>query len=406
MLPGCDPAPVGIYVARADGGAPRQLGIANGQWPASWSPDGRLLAFGARTGIVVAEVDGRGLDEVTRGPDFAPSWSPDGTWIAFAAGRRRRASCGSSAPTARVRGGSRVASTTTTLPVWSPDGRELAFAAYAGASVDVHVGDVVTGATRTIASSPAHDLAPSWSRDGSAPAFTSERDGSTAIYVVARDGSNVRRWLDGRDPAHARDGDALASVRADGVWYETGPVAPTLAVARPDILGRIDWRPGGADLPAFAFASGGRCGRYGIHLFAAGTERRLTNPCEFRGSGLVRGTPFRDFLVGGLGPDRLLGGGRADVLDGGPGNDVLDGDGGRDTLLGRARDDLLIGRGDPDTIVGGPGRDRILGGRARDTVHVRDGWRDIVDCGTGRGLDTVVADRFDVVARNCERVLR
>ena len=406
VLPGCDPAPVAIDVVPAAGGTPRQVGITNGQWPASWSPDGRRLAFGVRSGIVVAEADGRGVDEVTRGPDFAPVWSPDGAWIAF-----RRGSPAASEPwIVRVDGSGarRLAGRLHdhALPVWSPDSRELAFAALAAGSADVQVADVVTGAIRTVAPSAAQDLAPSWSRDGSVIAFTSERDGAAAIYVVNRDGSNVRRWLDGRDAAHARDDFALAYVRADGIWYETGPVGPTRAVARTDVLGRVDWQPGSADRPGFAFSAGGRCERYGIYAFADGVERRLTNPCEFHGTGVVRGTPFRDFVFGGRGPDRLLGGARKDLLDGGAGDDVLDGDGGWDTLLGRAGADVLIGRGDPDTIVGGPGRDRILAGPSRDTIQARDGWRDLIDCGGGFGIDTVYADRLDVVAPNCERVLR
>jgi len=35
---------------------------------------------------------------------------------------------------------------------------------------------------------------------------------------------------------------------------------------------------------------------------------------------------------------------------------------------------------------------------------VQDGRRDVVGC--GRGLDAVRADRFDVVAPDCERVRR
>jgi hypothetical protein len=405
VLPGCNPAPVGIYVVPAAGGRTRQLGLTNGQWPATWSPGGRLVAFGARTGIVVVEADGRGLDEVTRGSDFAPAWSPDGAWIAFRRGFPpaselwivRRDGSGARRLAGRLHD--------LTLPVWSPDSRELAFAAYNGPSADIHVVDVPTGALRIVAPSPAHDFEPSWSRNGDVIAFTSERDGSPYVYVVARNGTNVRRWIDGSHPSNAPFAYAFSYVRGDGVWYEMGPTGPTRIVARPDVLGRVDWRPEEAGTPDLAFAAGGRCGRYGIYVLADDIERRLTNPCEFRGTGLVRGTPFRDFVYGGPGDDRLLGLGRKDLLDGGSGDDVLDGDGGWDTLLGRAGDDLLLGRGDPDTIVGGTGRDRIFGGLENDTIHARDGGRDVVDCGGGR-RDVVQADPTDAVARNCERVSR
>jgi RTX calcium-binding nonapeptide repeat (4 copies)/WD40-like Beta Propeller Repeat len=404
VLPGCDPAPVAIEVIDAAGGPARRVGMAYGQRPASWSPDGKLLAFGGPRGIVLASVEDGRSTEVTSGADTGPAWSPDGAWIAFRRGSPAGAELwivrpdGSSAR--RLAGGLHDHA----LPVWSPDSRELAFAGSTGGSVDVQVVDVAGGSVRAVAPSPAFDAQPSWSRDGSTIAFVSERDREPTVYVVARDGSNVRRWIEGHDPAFDPQVDALAYVRKDGVWVETGAIAPAKVVSRPDVLGRVDWRPVVAPLPDFAFSAGGRCGRYGIYVFSAGSERRLTNPCEFRGNGVVRGTPFRDFLYGGRGPDRLLGGGRADVLDGGAGNDVLDGDGGRDTLLGRGGEDVLIGRGDPDTIVGGPGRDRISAGGERDTISAKDGWRDTISCGAGR--DAVDADRFDDVAPDCERVRR
>jgi hypothetical protein len=405
VLPGCDPAPVAVMVIDATHGPARRIGIANGQWPASWSPDGKLLAFGGRSGIVLASVDDGRTTQVTAGPDDAPSWSPDGAWISF---RHGPPAAGPELWIVRPDGSGarRLAGSLHdhALPVWSPGAREIAFAGSTGGSVDVQVVEVANGSIRTVAPSPAFDALPAWSRDGSTIAFVSERDGDPAVYVVSRDGSNVRRWIDGTDPVFARRADAAAYVRKDGIWVEVGATPPTKMVSRPDVLGGVDWRPVDAALPDFAFSAGGRCRRYGIYVFSAGSERRLTNPCEFRGSGLVKGTPFRDFLYGGAGADRLLGGGRADVIDGGPGNDVLDGDGGWDTLLGGGGDDVLIGRGDPDTIVGGPGRDRMFAGGERDTIFAQDGWRDTIEC--GRGIDTVNADRFDNVARDCERVRR
>jgi hypothetical protein len=410
VLPGCDPAPVAVEVIDARGGQARRIGIANGQWPASWSPNGKLLAFGGAGGIVLASVDDGTTRQVTSGPDTAPVWSPDGAWIAF---RRGSPAAGPALWIVRPDGsGSRTLAGGLhdhALPVWSPDSREIAFAGSTGASVDVRVVDIGGGGITTVAPSPAFDGEPTWSPEGSTIGFMSERDGEPTVYVVARDGSDVRRWIEGRDPVFGPGTDgAFAYVRHDGIWLEVGAVAPTRMVPRADVLDGVAWRPvpppAGTSIPDFAYSAGGRCRRYGIYVFSAGTERRLTNPCEFRGRGVVRGTPFRDFLYGSAGPDRLLGEGRADVLDGGSGNDVLDGDGGWDTLLGRAGNDVLIGRGDPDTIVGGPGRDRIFAGEGRDVVQVRDGWRDTIDCGGGQ--DTVTADRVDAVARNCEHIRR
>ena len=73
--------------------------------------------------------------------------------------------------------------------------------------------------------------------------------------------------------------------------------------------------------------------------------------------------------------------------DGGDGDDVL-------WALSR-KDVTAIGDPDGDDLTGGPGNDRF---------RVRDGEVDLVHCGDGR--DTVLADQFDQVDNDCERVLR
>ena len=83
---------------------------------------------------------------------------------------------------------------------------------------------------------------------------------------------------------------------------------------------------------------------------------------------------------------RINGTAKADRLTGGPGPDTIRGNGGN------------------DRINGGAGADRILAGPGNDTVTAVDRTRDRIDCGAGR--DTVVADRVDVVAKNCEKVTR
>ncbi len=55
--------------------------------------------------------------------------------------------------------------------------------------------------------------------------------------------------------------------------------------------------------------------------------------------------------------------------------------------------------------TGSTGRDRLSGGAGKDRVNARDGrGGDRISCGIGR--DSVVADRGDRVARDCERVAR
>ena len=94
----------------------------------------------------------------------------------------------------------------------------------------------------------------------------------------------------------------------------------------------------------------------------------------------------------------------ADRLVGTAGADTLYGLGGADTILGLAGNDLLDGGAGNDTLIGGPGRDTLFGRSGNDVLSVRDGRRDRVSCGPGR--DRVIADRLDIVGRDCEHVVR
>ena len=82
---------------------------------------------------------------------------------------------------------------------------------------------------------------------------------------------------------------------------------------------------------------------------------------------------------------------------GGP-DEITDGLG-RDLVYGGAGEDNLIGYGGDISV------DRFYGGRGSDTLHTRDvpAVKDVVRCGAG--IDTVYADKADVVfCDNCERV--
>jgi hypothetical protein len=94
----------------------------------------------------------------------------------------------------------------------------------------------------------------------------------------------------------------------------------------------------------------------------------------------------------------------ADTMTGTAFADVLRGLGGNDRLNGRGGNDRLFGGPGRDSLTGGTGRDLLDAGPGNDRVAARDGTRDTVRCGPGR--DTVVADRRDIVSRNCEKVQR
>ena len=140
------------------------------------------------------------------------------------------------------------------------------------------------------------------------------------------------------------------------------------------------------------------------------------------GNDLLLGRAGRDVLSGGKGRDRLLGGSGNDLLNGGSGRDRLEGGPGNDRLLGARGFDLLLGGpgddqvnggadndtvnglGGRDLVVGGGGFDLLLGGADRDQIRARDRRRDAINCGPGG--DIVVADFFERVINDCERILR
>jgi RTX calcium-binding nonapeptide repeat (4 copies) len=122
------------------------------------------------------------------------------------------------------------------------------------------------------------------------------------------------------------------------------------------------------------------------------------------GSDIVLGDELgkggNDFVDGGPGNDRVFGMAGNDQVHGGPGNDVVHGGTGTDHMYGDAGNDTL-----DDAPRGGPsGSDWFYGGAGSDDVFSRDRTRDYVDCGAGG--DVAKVDGLDVVAGNCEQVVR
>jgi Ca2+-binding RTX toxin-like protein len=115
------------------------------------------------------------------------------------------------------------------------------------------------------------------------------------------------------------------------------------------------------------------------------------------GNDTISGGDGDDFMSGGPGDDRQDGGAGNDTIFANQGRDVTDGGDGNDRLFALSRKDVQ-GRGDMegDTVRGGAGDDRIA---------VRDGERDVVNCGTG--VDKAILDFKDVLEDNsCEVVTR
>jgi Ca2+-binding RTX toxin-like protein len=176
------------------------------------------------------------------------------------------------------------------------------------------------------------------------------------------------------------------------------------------------------------------------HIIGGPGDDRLTGA---DGSDWLEGEEGDDTISGGAGDDSFEGGAGADDLTGGDGEDYAfeyavpssvptnlnvtlddvanDGHGGEgdnvhsdiedldtwsgdDMIVGSSAANVIDGTAGNDTIDGAGGEDFIYGSGGNDTIRARDGFNDLVDCGSGS--DVVVVDSIDMVSETCESVDR
>jgi hypothetical protein len=110
-------------------------------------------------------------------------------------------------------------------------------------------------------------------------------------------------------------------------------------------------------------------------------------------------------MEGGDGDDEMDGGDGDDEMHGGPGDET---DGSFPAMQGHAGDDEMHGGPGDDYIQGNEGKDAIFGDEGDDFLDgVGDesaGSQDTIVC--GGGFDQVLANDNDVVAADCEVVIR
>ena len=171
---------------------------------ASWSPDGKRIAFSStrdeagNAEIYVMNRDGTAIRRLTHHPgiDVSPSWSPTGRELVFTSERTgspqifvmdaeglnlRRLS----------RGGSYNAE-----PFWSPSKihQEIAYASRVeGRRFDIVVYDLTNRQLRQLTSQSGMNESASWSPGGSHLVFTSTRSGEPQVFIMNRDGGNQRQ---------------------------------------------------------------------------------------------------------------------------------------------------------------------------------------------------------------------
>jgi hypothetical protein len=188
-----------IYVMNADGTNPINLtNSTEGEYSASWSPNGLEIVFSSSNDIYVMKSDGSGRRLLVQNAG-SPAWSPDGSRIAFTQvnGVCQIIFCGSNILVIPAGGGQVINLTGNgslayyRAPAWSPDGSQIAYEFYSwgfiGSAVSIEVmSSDGTGQHRVFPGG----ANPVWSPDGKVLA-ASNSGSNIEIHEVSNSGGGV-----------------------------------------------------------------------------------------------------------------------------------------------------------------------------------------------------------------------
>jgi Tol biopolymer transport system component len=166
--------------------------------PPSLSPDGNQVTFEQNGDILVKEVDGEALVQVTHtaAAEYAPAWSPDGRQIAFT-----RAGDGIFVISPLGGGERKIAATRAPLLLkrlaWTPDARSLVVSEMTSPiCASLFIISIETGQKARLTTPPEPSIGDGWpvvSPDGRTVAFARySQDTSANIYVVPLSGGEPR----------------------------------------------------------------------------------------------------------------------------------------------------------------------------------------------------------------------
>ena len=192
----------------ADGSGLRVLGPGHA---ATWSPNGRLIAFDNGRHILVASASRKHVKDLTPGlkntSSLDPAWSPNGRWIVFAAeptGTRNAALW-------LVRPNGSGLHKLVDAPgeeenaSWSPDGSQIVFDSFPANGPDhLYVVHSDGSQLRQITQDSLDAWGPDWSSHGLIVFANNRRGASSDILTIHPDGSALHQLT------HAQPGTALA----------------------------------------------------------------------------------------------------------------------------------------------------------------------------------------------------
>jgi hypothetical protein len=259
-----------IRLVRADGSGDRRLTLRNGGSGLSWAPDGKALVhaelqvhgtysvFGDLSLVTVASGAVRRLTRGVRAYD--PDVAPDGRSIVFArklGDRSELSLVGIDGVGLRTLTASAVG-VEWSGPRWSPTGTEIVAARLLpGGWLDLVRVDPATGSVEQLTHDRARDVEPSWTPDGRAVVFRSDRDGVSNLYALRladREVVRVTNVLGGAfQPSVSPDGRSVVYSEYSSLGYDVR-IAPLELATAPVAAPFVDVYPAPRADPAAAEA--------------------------------------------------------------------------------------------------------------------------------------------------------